>query len=222
MTTIKNINTHADYNEAVAKLESYRAALAVEQQLFNELDAARVATAKPAEQDAIDMADRILSGTPMQESLGPCIAANARKIAALRRAIEQQQREVTRIRGEHSIRVCRGLVPEHIALVERVLQAVEALHTANKAERELRDAIEVAGYSSSLLPPMGFAPRGEDIFNVRDECWGYAPSWARDAGEYIARRALPFDTPPAAVTAPFKAPKPTARVAYRGEGEILS
>lgn len=222
MQTIKNITAHADYSEAVAKLDSYRKALAIEQQLFDELDAARVAVAKPAEQDAIELADKILSSTPMGESLGTRITENARKIAALRRAIEQQQREVTRIRDEHSRRVCREMVPEHVAEVERVVKAVEALNAANKAEQALRAGIEAAGYSSTPLPAMAFMPRGEDYFDTRAVDFGYAPAWSRDVAEYIAGRVLPVDAAEREVpAAPKRISKPAVRVSHPGEGELI-
>ena len=123
MQTIKNITAHADYSEALAKLNAYRAALADAQQLAYELDAERVAhSPKAHEPNAIEIADRLLSGVALQDNLGKRITETARKIETLRRAIEQQQREVIRIRGEHSRRVCRDALGEHVARTERIVR----------------------------------------------------------------------------------------------------
>ena len=71
MQTIKNITAHADYSEALAKLNAYRAALADAQQLAYELDAERVAhSPKAHEPNAIEIADRLLSGVALQDNLG--------------------------------------------------------------------------------------------------------------------------------------------------------
>ena len=149
------------------------------------------------------------------------------KIEALRRAIELQQREVLRIRGEHSRRVCRDAVGEHVALVARVARAVEEMHAANRAEQEFRANIEAEGYSGTLLPAMAFTPHGVDYFDTRDVDGGYAPSWARDAGDYIASKALPVEVyekqaAREAAAAPRRVPKLAARVSYPGEGELIA
>ena len=227
MQTIKNITAHADYSEALAKLNAYRAALADAQQLAYELDAERVAhSPKAHEPNAIEIADRLLSGVALQDNLGKRITETARKIETLRRAIEQQQREVIRIRGEHSRRVCRDAVGEHVARVARVARAVEEMHAANRAEQELRATIEAEGYSSTLLPAMAFLPRGEDYFDTHDVDGGYAQSWARDAADYIASKALPVEVyekqaAREAAAAPRRVPKPAARLSHPGEGEIV-
>lgn len=169
MQTIKNITAHPDYREAVAKLDSYREALTDARQLADKLDCERVAhDVKDFEPNAIELADRLLSGVALQDNLSKRITETARKIEALRRAIELQQREVLRIRGEHSRRVCRDAVGEHVARVARVARAVEEMHAANRDEQELRATIEAEGYSSTLLPAMAFLPRGEDYFDTRD------------------------------------------------------
>ena len=223
MQAIKNITAHADYREAVAKLDSYREALADAQQLADKLDCERVAhDVKDFEPNAIELADRLLSGVALQDNLSKRITETARKIEALRRAIELQQREVLRIRGEHSRRVCRDAVGEHVARVARVVLAVEEMHAANRDEQELRATIEAEGYSSTLLPAMAFLPRGEDYFDTRDVDGGYAQSWARDAADYIGGLALPVDAAAREVpAAPKRIPKPAARVSHPGEGELI-
>ena len=229
MQAIKNITAHADYREAVAKLDSYREALTDARQLADKLDCERVAhDVKDFEPNAIELADRLLSGVALQDNLSKRIAETARKIEALRRAIELQQREVLRIRGEHSRIVCRAAVNEHAAIVGRILKAVEELDAANRAEIECRAGIERAGYSSTLLPPMAFSPQGLD-FNTRDVDGGYAPAWARDVADYIQARALPVEaSEKRAIAAALEAaansrrmPKPAARLSHPGEGEII-
>ena len=229
MQAIKNITAHADYREAVAKLDSYREALTDARQLADKLDCERVAhDVKDFEPNAIELADRLLSGVALQDNLSKRITETARKIEALRRAIELQQREVLRIRGEHSRIVCRAAVNEHAAIVGRILKAVEELDAANRAEIECRAGIERAGYSSTLLPPMAFSPQGLD-FNTRDVDGGYAPAWARDVADYIQAQALPVETSEKrAIAAALEAaansrrmPKPAARLSHPGEGEII-
>ena len=229
MQAIKNITAHADYREAVAKLDSYREALTDARQLADKLDCERVAhDVKDFEPNAIELADRLLSGVALQDNLSKRITETARKIEALRRAIELQQREVLRIRGEHSRIVCRAAVNEHAAIVGRILKAVEELDAANRAEIECRAGIERAGYSSTLLPPMAFSPQGLD-FNTRDVDGGYAPAWARDVADYIQAQALPVETSEKrAIAAALEAaansrrvPKPAARLSHPGEGEIV-
>ncbi|WP_374606887.1 hypothetical protein [Diaphorobacter nitroreducens] len=229
MQAIKNITAHADYREAVAKLDSYREALTDARQLADKLDCERVAhDVKDFEPNAIELADRLLSGVALQDNLSKRITETARKIEALRRAIELQQREVLRIRGEHSRIVCRAAVNEHAAIVGRILKAVEELDAANRAEIECRAGIERAGYSSTLLPPMAFSPQGLD-FNTRDVDGGYAPAWARDVADYIQARALPVEaSEKRAIAAALEAaansrrmPKPAARLSHPGEGEII-
>ena len=155
------------------------------------------------------------------------ITETARKIEALRRAIELQQREVLRIRGEHSRRVCSDAVGEHVARVARVARAVEEMHAANRTEQELRATIEAEGYSSTLLPAMAFLPRGEDYFDTRDVDGGYAQSWARDAADYIGAKALPVElhekqaAAREAAATPKRVPKLAARMNYPGEGELI-
>lgn len=227
MQAIKNITAHADYREAVAKLDSYREALTDARQLADKLDCERVAhDVKDFESNAIELADRLLSGVALQDNLSKRITETARKIEALRRAIELQQREVLRIRGEHSRRVCRDAVGEHVARVARVVLAVEEMHAANRDEQELRATIEAEGYSSTLLPAMAFLPRGEDYFDTRDVDGGYAQSWARDAADYIGAKALPVEVyekqaAREAAAAPRRVPKPAARLSHPGEGEIV-
>ena len=229
MQAIKNITAHADYREAVAKLDSYREALADAQQLADKLDCERVAhDVKDFEPNAIELADRLLSGVALQDNLSKRITETARKIEALRRAIELQQREVLRIRGEHSRIVCRAAVNEHAAIVGRILKAVEELDAANRAEIECRAGIERAGYSSTLLPPMAFSPQGLD-FNTRDVDGGYAPAWARDVADYIQAQALPVETSEKraiaaaleAAATPKRVPRLAARMSYPGEGELI-
>ena len=227
MQTIKNITAHADYREAVAKLDSYREALTDAQQLADKLDCERVAhDVKDFEPNAVELADRLLSGVALQDNLSKRITETARKIEALRRAIELQQREVLRIRGEHSRRVCRDAVVEDVSGVERVARAVEEMHAANRAEQEFRANIDAEGYSGTLLPAMAFTPHGVDYFDTRDVDGGYAPSWARDAGDYIASKALPVEVyekqaAREAAAAPRRVPKPAARMNYPGEGELI-
>ena len=229
MQTIKNITAHADYREAVAKLDSYREALTDARQLADKLDCERVAhDVKDFEPNAIELADRLLSGVALQDNLSKRITETARKIETLRRAIEQQQREVLRIRGEHSRIVCRAAVNEHAAIVGRILKAVEELDAANRAEIECRAGIERAGYSSTLLPPMAFSPQGLD-FNTRDVDGGYAPAWARDVADYIQAQALPVETSEKraiaaaleAAATPKRVPRLAARMSYPGEGELI-
>ena len=172
--------------------------------------------------------NRLLSGEELQDDLGKRIAETARKIKTLKSAIEQQNAEVLRIRGEHSRIVCRAAVNEHAAIVGRILKAVEELDAANRAEIECRAGIERAGYSSTLLPPMAFSPQGLD-FNTRDVDGGYAPAWARDVADYIQAQALPVETSEKrAIAAALEAaansrrmPKPAARLSHPGEGEII-
>ena len=228
MQTIKNITAHADYSEALAKLNAYRAALADAQQLAYELDAERVAhSPKAHEPNAIEIAARLLSGVALQDNLGKRITETARKIETLRRAIEQQQREVIRIRGEHSRRVCRDALGEHVARTERIVRAVEELCAANKAEQELRATIEAEGYSSTGLPGMAFLPGGVDYFDTGDVDWGYAPSWARDAADYIEAKTLPVElhekqaAAREAAATPKRVPRLAARMSYPGEGELI-
>ena len=229
MQAIKNITAHADYREAVAKLDSYREALTDARQLADDLDSERVAhDVKDFEPNAIELADRLLSGVALQDNLSKRITETARKIEALRRAIELQQREVLRIRGEHSRIVCRAAVNEHAAIVGRILKAVEELDAANRAEIECRAGIERAGYSSTLLPPMAFSPQGLD-FNTRDVDGGYAPAWARDVADYIQAQALPVETSEKraiaaaleAAATPKRVPRLAARMSYPGEGELI-
>ncbi len=229
MQAIKNITAHADYREAVAKLDSYREALTDARQLADKLDCERVAhDVKDFEPNAIELADRLLSGVALQDNLSKRITETARKIEALRRAIELQQREVLRIRGEHSRIVCRAAVNEHAAIVGRILKAVEELDAANRAEIECRAGIERAGYSSTLLPPMAFSPQGLD-FNTRDVDGGYAPAWARDVADYIQAQALPVETSEKraiaaaleAAATPKRVPRLAARMSYPGEGELI-
>lgn len=229
MQAIKNITAHADYREAVAKLDSYREALTDARQLADKLDCERVAhDVKDFEPNAIELADRLLSGVALQDNLSKRITETARKIEALRRAIELQQREVLRIRGEHSRIVCRAAVNEHAAIVWRILKAVEELDAANRAEIECRAGIERAGYSSTLLPPMAFSPQGLD-FNTRDVDGGYAPAWARDVADYIQAQALPVETSEKraiaaaleAAATPKRVPRLAARMSYPGEGELI-
>lgn len=49
------------------------------------------------------------------------------------------------------------------------------------------------GYSSTGLPGMAFLPGGVDYFDTGDVDWGYAPSWARDAADYIEAKTLPVE-----------------------------
>ncbi len=229
MQAMKNITAHADYRESVAKLDSYREALTDARQLADKLDCERVAhDVKDFEPNAIELADRLLSGVALQDNLSKRITETARKIETLRRAIEQQQREVLRIRGEHSRIVCRAAVNEHAAIVGRILKAVEELDAANRAEIECRAGIERAGYSSTLLPPMAFSPQGLD-FNTRDVDGGYAPAWARDVADYIQAQALPVETSEKraiaaaleAAATPKRVPRLAARMSYPGEGELI-
>lgn len=127
-----------------------------------------------------------------------------------------------RIRGEHSRRVCRDAVGEHVARVARVVLAVEEMHAANRDEQELRATIEAEGYSSTLLPAMAFLPRGEDYFDTHDVDGGYAQSWARDAADYIGAKALPVEVHEKQAAAPRRVPKLAARVSYPGEGELIA
>ena len=183
---LQNIDSQGDYREAIIKLDGYLRALADAQHLATELDAKRIARDfKPNETgDAIEIADQLLSGNAAPDDLGKRIADTALKITALRRAIEHQRAEVTRIRGEHSHHVCRAAVTEHVALVARIITAVEELHAANCAERQYREAIEQAGYSSTHLPSLAFLPRGVNYFDTSSPDGGYAPAWLRDAIEY--------------------------------------
>lgn len=192
---LQNIDSQADYREAITKLDGYLRALVDAQHLATELDAKRIARDfKPNETgDAIEIADQLLSGNAVHDDLGKRITETTRKIAALRRAIEQQQAEVTRIRGEHSHHVCRAAVSEHVALVARIIKAVEELHAANCAERQYREAIEQAGYSSTHLPPMAFMPRGVEYFDTSSPDGGYAPAWLREAGEYTRTKQIPTE-----------------------------
>jgi hypothetical protein len=105
----------------------YRAALADAQQLADKLDCrARCARCpKDFEPNAIELADRLLSGVALQDNLSKRITETARKIETLRRAIELQQREVLRIRGEHSRRVCRDAWASMLHGQARVVLAVE-------------------------------------------------------------------------------------------------
>ena len=225
---LKPIPAHADYREAVAKLDSYREALTDARQLADKLDCERVAhDVKDFEPNAIELADRLLSGVALQDNLSKRITETARKIEALRRAIELQQREVLRIRGEHSRRVCRDAVGEHVARTERIVRAVEELCAANKAEQELRATIEAEGYSSTGLPGMAFLPGGVDYFDTGDVDWGYAPSWARDAADYIEAKTLPVElhekqaAAREAAATPKRVPRLAARMSYPGEGELI-
>ena len=182
---LQPIDTQGDYREAVAKLEGYLNALAGAQQLATELDAKRTARDFNQNQrgDAIELADQLLAGAAMPD-LAEHITETTRKIATLRRAIEHQRAEVTRIRGEHSHHVCRAAVTEHVALVKHIIKAVEELHAANCAEVQYREAIEQAGYSSAHLPSLAFLPRGVNYFDTSGPDGGYAPAWLRDAIEY--------------------------------------
>jgi hypothetical protein len=101
------------------------------------------------------------------------------------------------------------------------------MRAANRAEQEFRANIEAEGYSSTLLPAMAFTPHGVDYFDTRDVDGGYAPSWARDAGDYIASKALPVEVyekqaAREAAAAPRRVPKLAARVSYPGEGELIA
>lgn len=184
---LQNIDSHADYRDAIIKLDGYLRALADAQHLATELDAKRIARDfRPQNEvgDAIALADELLSGAAVHDDLGKRIADTARRIATLRRAIEHQRAEVTRIRGEHSHHVCRAAVTEHVALVKHIIKAVEELHAANCAEVQYREAIEQAGYSSAHLPSLAFLPRGVNYFDTSSPDGGYAPAWLRDAIEY--------------------------------------
>ena len=193
---LQNIDSQGDYREAIIKLDGYLRAVADAQHLATELDAKRIARDfRPQNEvgDAIALADELLSGAAVHDDLGKRIADTARRIATLRRAIEHQRAEVTRIRGEHSHHVCRAAVTEHVALVARIITAFEELHAANCAERQYREAIEQAGYSSTHLPPMAFMPRGVEYFDTSSPDGGYAPAWLREAGEYTRTKQIPTE-----------------------------
>jgi hypothetical protein len=74
---------------------------------------------------------------------------------------------------------------------------------------------------------MAFLPRGVDYFDTRDVDWGYAPSWARDAADYIGAKALPVElhekqaAAREAAATPKRVPKLAARMNYPGEGELI-
>ena len=186
---LKPIHSQDDYREAMDKLGSYRAALIEAQRVADELDFLRVARiGQVPTENAVELADRLLSGEELQDDLGKRIAETARKIKTLKSAIEQQNAEVLRIRGEHSRIVCRAAVNEHAAIVGRILKAVEELDAANRAEIECRAGIERAGYSSTLLPPMAspFSPSPSSGRQCRQ--WSHI---AGSANCHRARRRAP-------------------------------
>ena len=83
------------------------------------------------------------------------------------------------------------------------------------------------GTAGFMTPAMAFTPHGVDYFDTRDVDGGYAPSWARDAGDYIASKALPVEVyekqaAREAAAAPRRVPKLAARVSYPGEGELIA
>ncbi len=81
---LKPIHSQDDYREAMDKLGSYRAALIEAQRVADELDFLRVARiGQVPTENAVELADRLLSGEELQDDLGKRIAETARKIKTL-------------------------------------------------------------------------------------------------------------------------------------------
>lgn len=174
------------YLDEAHKLNRFTAALRVAEQDADTLAVAWVksleAMKDQSESDRISEAETLLSGGQV---LGYTERTEANRvlIATLRRAVKAQQAVVSRIVVDLSVKAAERYGDEHKARTRRVVAAVEELRTANLAEIQLRDELEMMGYTQKL-PCMRCEPPNDSL-NPNDPHGGYVPSWFREASEYL-------------------------------------
>lgn len=89
------------------------------------------------------------------------------RIPIVRRAVQLQKRRLAELEVLHSRRICDGIRPAYLAIVQRLAKAIIELQEAARAEQELRQPMVDGGvrFSSHLFPIVvrGFAPTPGEI-----------------------------------------------------------
>ena len=130
--------------------------------------------------DDIGAADALLSGarqdsgTEQMQSLAEDIALLAKAEAAQRRVVKQVNDALSAKAGQH-------FAGQHKAEVARLMDAVQALHQANKAEAVIRDDLMALGYLGGTVAYMGYG----EAHDPSDNTGSPAFYWASSAAAYV-------------------------------------
>ena len=180
---IQPLAAMAEFKAASDKLAHYQSQLAQaleeRRRLSIEQRAPQAATPPQA------LADALLSGAGSVPATSEQAARNAQLIDALESAIRAQTNEIREVTARCNREAARLLKGEHAKRVQAIMQALEALREANKAERELHGQLDALGYSDAL-PELAFNPPRMGYLDPRDTSGGYPPEWWQQAAEYTA------------------------------------
>lgn len=192
---MKPINTNAAFAQASHHLsellQAEREAVAHESKLLALL-------AAPTEREPVlAAAARLLRGEPATpaniDGLNRQLDEVRGKLAVLRPAIEQQREVVQAIESQLSAAVCAEQAPEHLAAVQGVADALEALRAAFNRLQGQREAIESAGYRCSLEafgdPALSFDSDSAAV-RVLADCHAFATLQGMKAGGPVNVRLL--------------------------------
>lgn len=192
---MKNINTNAAYAQASNHLnelaQAEREAIAHESGLLGLL-------AAPTEREPVlAAAARLLRGEPATpaniDGLNRQLDEVRGRLAVLRPAIEQQREVVQAIESQLSAAVCAEQAPEHLAAVQGVGDALEALRAAFNRLQGQREAIESAGYRCTLEsfgdPALSFDSNSAAV-RVLSDCHAFATMQGMKAGGPVTLRLL--------------------------------
>lgn len=142
---IQHISKDPRWLAAQAKLQDLRQQLAEATEAAHNL---RNSNYEDYRQTLEGEAQVVLDGKPVREtSVNVEAEALSRRCSILRRAIEIQEQEVSRVKSEVSTEICEAARPEYEILANDVVQAVKVLRDALASEFRLRSELDAADVS---------------------------------------------------------------------------
>jgi uncharacterized coiled-coil protein SlyX len=166
------------YQEAVGKVAHISAALTRTTEDLERLQSQLFQLQNHATKTASDM-DRALAiadGAAGSEALIPTgLQSEIERLTQTKKALQNglvdANRAADAVAGELARTIAQGAKAQQVAAVKNILQCLEALCEANKAEEKIRLDLEKLGYSKHGLQPRGFDAIG------RIDDWTGSPAY---------------------------------------------
>lgn len=153
--------------------------------------------------------------TSSKEKLRESVAEMAHRLAVLRMAIDMQRKNIEQLRAEIGKQIALELMPQHVANVRKVIDALLVLNDALEAEHNLRqECFDNDVPISSLIRPMPFPGCGR-LSQDNSRLFLYLADAAEHG--FIEKRDLP-ESVQKHLPAPAKPAKKSAPVRMDADG----
>jgi chromosome segregation ATPase len=185
MTTLNypHISTNPAYKAAAEKLAMFNAQHNECQTKLNNLQAERAIKLNESEnlnkaQSLAEIELQLKGGTLRNHT--EQIDDAAKQLNLLAKAVEAQRAVVAALTQELSIAAGDSVKEQHKAIVKRMIEAVQAVHDINQEEYQLRESLDVLGYTKRTVQPMPYL----GAYAPND---GGSPAyyWMQDAAPYV-------------------------------------